>query len=256
MNEKQSMLSRRHFLVAGTLAAAGGVLGTGCDGTGSPSAPVARGVLPVGPSLPDLPYAFDALEPVIDARTMEIHHGRHHAAYANNLRASLEEHALLAEEPLAALLARIPVLPADIQTSVRNNGGGHWNHSLFWETMSPQGGGAPGGELAEALTDAFGDFAAFQQQFERAGATRFGSGWAWLVLTGDHRLVVSSTPNQDNPLMTGLVEVTGVPLLGLDVWEHAYYLHYQNRRGDYLSAWWDVVHWPRVEELYRSALNG
>ena len=199
-------------------------------------------------TLPDLPYAPTALEPHIDARTMEIHHGKHHAAYVNNLNAALQgtEHE---GKSLEQLLAGISKLPAP----VRNNGGGHWNHSLFWELMAPNAGGAPTGELAAAIDAAFGGFDKFKETFAAAATTRFGSGWAWLCVGADGKLFVTSTPNQDNPLMTGIADKTGKPVLALDVWEHAYYLNYQNRRPDYIDAWWNVVNWPKAAALFAAA---
>lgn len=193
--------------------------------------------------LPSLPYAFDALEPHIDARTMEIHHGKHHQAYVNNLNNALKG-TEAESKSLDEILANISKYPM----AVRNNGGGHWNHSLFWQVMAPSAGGTPTGVLAEAINASFGSFDAFKEQFSNAGATRFGSGWAWLIMH-DHKLVVTSTPNQDNPLMD-IAEVKGTPILGMDVWEHAYYLHYQNRRPDYISAFWNVVNWNKVAELF------
>lgn len=195
-------------------------------------------------TLSDLPYAHDALEPHIDTRTMEIHHGKHHAAYVNNLNAAIQgtEHEGKSLEELMANISALPV-------AVRNNGGGHWNHTFFWESMSPNGGGTPGGALGAKITADFGSFEAMQQQFAQAGATRFGSGWAWLCVGADGNLFISSTPNQDNPLMD-VAEKKGTPLLGLDVWEHAYYLHYQNRRPDYITSWWNVVDWSAVEARF------
>ena len=199
-------------------------------------------------ALPTLPYAFDALEPHIDARTMEIHHGKHHAAYVANLNKALDAagSAGLAELDIVRLLRNLGEVPQEQRTSVRNNAGGHYNHFLFWTSMAPRGGGKPTGPLARAIDDAFGSFEAFQKKFEDAAVGRFGSGWAWLTLTGDRTLTVSSTPNQDNPLMEG----NGTPLLGLDVWEHAYYLHYQNRRADYAKAFWNVVDWSEIGRRY------
>jgi len=197
--------------------------------------------------LPKLPYAFDALEPHIDARTMEIHHGKHHAGYVAKLNAALEKYPKLQSTSVEELIAGIGTVPEDIRMAVRNNGGGHANHSLFWQVMSGKGGGEPKGALASAITAAFGDFATFRQQFSDAAATRFGSGWAWLAVDGK-KLVVTSTPNQDSPLMEGKT-----PILGLDVWEHAYYLKYQNRRPDYVSAWWNVVNWDAVAQRLAAA---
>lgn len=191
--------------------------------------------------LPKLPYAYDALEPHIDARTMEIHHSKHHQGYTNNLNAALEKHPDLASKSAEDLLKDLNAVPEDIRTAVRNNGGGFVNHKQFWTAMSPDGGGAPSGALASAIDSAFGGFEAFKDAFSKAGATRFGSGWAWLSKDSSGGLVVSSTPNQDSPLSEGLA-----PLLGLDVWEHAYYLNYQNRRGDYIAAWWNVVNWDEI----------
>jgi Fe-Mn family superoxide dismutase len=199
--------------------------------------------------LPSLPYAFDALEPHIDARTMEIHHDKHHAAYVTNLNAALEKHPELANRSLEDLVRDPMSLPEDIRTAVRNNGGGHYNHSLFWQFMSPNGGGEPRGDLANAISAKFGSFAAFKETFEKAGMGRFGSGWAWLGLQNGE-LAVISMPNQDAPLMEGLQ-----PILGVDVWEHAYYLKYQNRRAEYLSNFWNVVNWEEVSRRY-DALKG
>lgn len=198
--------------------------------------------------LPDLPYAFDALEPHIDARTMEIHHDKHHAAYTNNLNAALEGQAKWQAKSIEEILAALNSLPEAIRTAVRNNGGGFANHSLFWTIMSPDGGGAPQGALADAIAGAFGDFAGFKDQFSKAAATRFGSGWAWLALDGTGALKVLSTANQDSPIADSLT-----PILGLDVWEHAYYLNYQNRRPDYIAAWWNVVNWEEVGQLFSAA---
>lgn len=196
-------------------------------------------------TLPALPYAFDALEPHIDARTMEIHHGKHHNAYVTNLNNAIAGTDLEGKS-LEELLK-----VAGSNAAVRNNGGGHWNHSFFWTILSPSGGGAPTGDLAAAIDAKFGSFDAFKEAFNKAGATRFGSGWAWLVVTADG-LSVTSSPNQDNPLMD-VAEVKGTPILGLDVWEHAYYLHYQNRRPDYISAFWNLVNWDEVSKLYAAA---
>lgn len=199
--------------------------------------------------LPSLPYAFEALEPHIDARTMEIHHGKHHQAYVNNLNNALKDNADAAGKSLEEILASVSKFPM----AVRNNGGGHWNHSLFWQLLSPTGGGLPTGKLADAITASFGSFDAFKEQFNTAATTRFGSGWAWLVLHGD-KLVVTSTANQDNPLMD-IAEVKGTPILALDVWEHAYYLHYQNRRPDYIGAFWNVVNWEKASALFEAATH-
>ncbi|MBZ0294135.1 MAG: superoxide dismutase [Anaerolineae bacterium] len=199
--------------------------------------------------LPPLPYAFDALEPHIDARTMEIHHDKHHAGYTNNLNAALEGKADLQGKSIEELLANLDSVPEAIRTAVRNNGGGFANHSLFWQIMAP-GGGEPSTELAAAINESFGSLDAFKDKFASAAATRFGSGWAWLVANTDGSLEITSTPNQDTPLMDGKT-----PILGLDVWEHAYYLNYQNRRPDYIKAWWNVVNWAEVSKRY-AAVKG
>jgi Fe-Mn family superoxide dismutase len=198
--------------------------------------------------LPPLPYAFDALEPHIDARTMEIHHGKHHAAYVANLNAALDKHTELFDRPLESLLADLSSVPEDNRTAVRNNGGGHANHSFFWPLLSRSGGGAPGGDLGGAITGVFGSFDAFKQLFTTAAMTRFGSGWAWLSLDGNGKLVVSSTANQDTPISDGLK-----PIVGLDVWEHAYYLNYQNRRPDYVAAFWNVINWNQAAANFKAA---
>jgi Fe-Mn family superoxide dismutase len=203
-------------------------------------------------TLPALPYASNALEPHFDARTMEIHHGKHHQAYINNVNAALEGHPALAAKSVEALIADLASVPADIRGVVRNNGGGHANHSLFW-TILGTGSTGPSGELAAGIDKAFGSFATFKEAFAKAGATRFGSGWAWLGVKADGTLAVTSTPNQDSPLMKGFVDVECTPILGLDVWEHAYYLHYQNRRPDYIAAFWNVVNWSKVAEYYAAA---
>lgn len=197
--------------------------------------------------LPALPYATDALEPHIDKQTMEIHHGKHHQAYVTNLNKALEGKPE-ASQSIDEIIKNISKFPV----AVRNNGGGHYNHSLFWEVIGPNKGGEPKGELAEAINAAFGSFADFKTKFSDAGATRFGSGWAWLSVGADKKLVVSSTPNQDNPLMD-IAEVKGTPILGMDVWEHAYYLKYQNRRPDYIAAFWNVVNWDAVAERFKKA---
>ena len=203
--------------------------------------------------LPDLPYAHNALEPHIDAKTMEIHHGKHHNTYVTKLNGAVENHSELASKPVDELIKRIKDLPADIQTPVRNNGGGHANHTMFWQMMSPNGGGEPSGELADAIKSAFGSVDAFKEEFGNAAVGRFGSGWAWLVLDKSGKLRVTATPNQDSPLMEDIADVPGTPLLGLDVWEHAYYLNYQNRRPDYIAAFWNVVNWDDVAKRYAAA---
>jgi Fe-Mn family superoxide dismutase len=199
-------------------------------------------------SLPPLPYPYDALEPYIDKLTMEIHHTKHHAGYVNNLNKALESAPELANKSLEELLANnCAIVPEKIRTAVRNHGGGHINHSLFWEIMGPKAGGEPRGKLAEAINQTFGSFEKFKEKFTEAALGRFGSGWAWLVLTPDKKLEVYSTANQDSPLMEG-----NIPILGLDVWEHAYYLKYQYRRADYVQAWWNVVNWAAVEKRFTS----
>lgn len=195
--------------------------------------------------LPQLPYAHDALEPHVDTRTMEIHHGKHHAGYTNNLNAAIEGTALEGKS-IEDILANM-----GDNTAVRNNGGGYYNHDLFWQVMSPNGGGAPSGDLAAAIDESFGSFDAFKEAFAKAAATRFGSGWAWLCVHKGGKVEVCSTPNQDNPLMSG-VGCGGLPVLGLDVWEHAYYLNYQNRRPDYIGAFWNVVNWEEVSRRFEA----
>lgn len=198
-------------------------------------------------TVPDLPYAFDALEPHIDARTMEIHHDKHHAAYVTNLNKAIEG-TDLGNQSIEELVSKIDSVPENIRTAVRNNGGGHANHSLFWTIMAPGAGGAPSGELAQAIESEIGGFDAFKEKFTQAAMTRFGSGWAWLSLGGDKKLLVESTPNQDSPLMIG-----HTPILGIDVWEHAYYLNYQNRRPDYVAAFFNVIDWSAVANRYAAA---
>jgi Fe-Mn family superoxide dismutase len=199
-------------------------------------------------TLPPLPYDFGALEPHIDAKTMEIHHDKHHAAYVNNLNAAIEKAPELQGKSLDQLMRDINTVPESVRTAVRNNGGGHWNHSMFWQIMAPNAGGEPTGALADKINSTFGGFAKFKEQFNAAGAGRFGSGWAWLIADPQGGLSITSTPNQDNPLMEGKTAVMGV-----DVWEHAYYLKYQNRRPDYLNAWWNVVNWGEVSRRYEEA---
>lgn len=198
-------------------------------------------------TLPDLPYAFDALEPHIDARTMEIHHGKHHAGYTSKLNAAIE-----GTDNESKSIEDLCIMADSLGTAVRNNGGGYYNHCLFWEVMSPNGGGEPTGELADAINSDLGGFDKFKETFNQAAASRFGSGWAWLIVTSDGKLKVTSTPNQDNPLMP-FADDKGTPVLGIDVWEHAYYLHYQNRRPDYINAFWNVINWNKVSENYSKA---
>jgi Fe-Mn family superoxide dismutase len=236
-------MHRRQFLRSSALGAGFAVIGArqSLDHIIQSTPYQERSAMPF--TLPDLPYKHDALEPHIDKMTMEIHHGKHHGAYVTNLNKALEgsEHASKSLEELMGMISKLPA-------AVRNNGGGHWNHSAFWQWLKPNGGGAPSGDLAAAITRDFGSFEKFKELFANAGMTRFGSGWAWLVKQGD-KLIVSSTPNQDNPLMD-IAEVKGVPVLGVDVWEHAYYLKYQNRRADYLAAFWNVVNWDEAARRF------
>lgn len=200
--------------------------------------------------LPKLAYAFDALEPHIDAKTMEIHHDKHHGAYVTNLNAALDKHPELKTWSVEDLMSKINSVPDDIRTAVRNNGGGHINHTMFWQIMAPNAGGEPTGDLADAIKKTFGDFGKFKEELNKAGMGRFGSGWAWLLLK-DGKLAVESTANQDSPLMEGKL-----PVMGVDVWEHAYYLKYQNKRADYLAAWWNVVNWSEVAKRYKMMREG
>ncbi|HIK27706.1 MAG: superoxide dismutase [Oscillatoriaceae bacterium SKW80] len=200
--------------------------------------------------LPPLPYAYNALEPYIDERTMQFHHDKHHAAYVKNLNDALNKHPELKSKSVEELLRDIKSVPEDIRTTVRNNGGGHVNHSMFWKIMKPNGGGEPTGAIADAIKTTFGSFENFQKQFNEAGNKQFGSGWVWLVRTSTGKLQIMTTPNQDSPLMEGYY-----PIMGNDVWEHAYYLKYQNRRGDYLAAWWNVVNWDEINKRYAQALS-
>ncbi|TVS98593.1 superoxide dismutase [Enterococcus durans] len=198
-------------------------------------------------TLPDLPYAFDALEPYIDEETMHLHHDKHHNTYVTNLNAAIEKYPELGEKSVEELISDMDAIPTDIKTAVQNNGGGHANHSFFWKIMAPNAGGEPTGAIKEAIDEAFGDFATFKEEFKKAAAGRFGSGWAWLVLE-DGKLAITSTANQDSPLMTGQT-----PILGLDVWEHAYYLKYKNVRPDYIAAFWNVVNWDEVNKQFAAA---
>jgi Fe-Mn family superoxide dismutase len=204
----------------------------------------------MGYELPELPYAYDALEPYIDARTMEIHYTKHHAGYVSNLNKALENYPEFQEKTVEELLTHLGSIPEGIRTAVRNNGGGHANHTLFWSVMGPSTGSEPGGALASAIKGAFTSIESFKELFTRTAATRFGSGWAWLVVKDAGILDVFSTPNQDTPLSQGMT-----PILALDVWEHAYYLKYQNRRGDYIAAWWNVVNWAQIEKYFKAAVG-
>jgi Fe-Mn family superoxide dismutase len=205
--------------------------------------------------LPPLPYAYNALEPWIDEETMHLHHDKHHATYVNNLNAAVAG-TEFENMPLDQLLRNLDRVPQDKRTAVRNNGGGALNHTMFWEIMKPNGGGAPSGDLANAIDQAFGSFDAMKEAVNKAGAGRFGSGWAWVIVGQDGKLAVTSTPNQDSPIMTGVAEVNGEPILGVDVWEHAYYLKYQNRRPDYLNAWWNTLNWDNIAQRYAKAKGG
>jgi superoxide dismutase, Fe-Mn family len=247
-------MNRRNFIV-GTGIVGAGLLGAGHAAPGLLHAGTATDFAPnlnleektVAFTVPPLPYPFDALEPHIDAKTMEIHHDKHHAAYVNNLNKALEGHADLQSKSLEDLLKNLDSLPDSIRNAVRNNAGGHWNHSLFWTQMKKGGGGEPQGDLAAAIKSAFGSFADFQTKFAAAGVGRFGSGWAWLLVK-DGKLAIDSTPNQDTP-----ISLNAKAVLGVDVWEHAYYLKYQNRRPDYIAAWWNVVNWDSAAEQYAAA---
>jgi superoxide dismutase, Fe-Mn family len=242
-------LNRRHFL--GLLGAGAGAIATSiyvpqfawaAESTEKQPTPAAF-------TLPPLPYAYNALEPHIDERTMQFHHDKHHAAYIKGLNAAVEKYPELQGKTAEDLIRNLNSVPEDVRTSVRNNGGGHVNHTMFWSIMGPKAGGEPIGELATAIKKDFGSFADFKKQFNEAGTKRFGSGWAWLVRTKEGKLQITSTANQDNPLTEGLY-----PIMGNDVWEHAYYLLYQNRRADYLQAWWNVVNWQAVNDRYKTAI--
>ena len=248
MNIPSSALSRRSFLITSAGAAAGAVITNAADAPPAPTGPF---------KLDPLPYAFDALEPHIDAKTMEIHHGKHHQAYVTKLNEAVAGQPGIGD--VKTLISDISKAPEKAQMAVRNHGGGHFNHTLFWSLMAKPGaagvGGAPAGKIGEALEKSFGSFKAFQEKFADAGMKRFGSGWAWLVAKADGSLAISSTANQDNPLMKGIVAEAdlGTPILALDVWEHAYYLKFQNKRADYIAAWWSVVNWSHVDELLGGA---
>jgi superoxide dismutase, Fe-Mn family len=205
--------------------------------------------------LPPLPYAYNALEPWIDEETMHLHHDKHHAAYVNNLNAAVAG-TQFENMPLDQLVRNLNQVPQDKRTAVRNNGGGDLNHTMFWEIMKPNGGGAPTGDLASAINSAFGSLDAMKEAVNKAGAGRFGSGWAWVIVGPDGKLAVTSTPNQDNPIMVGVADVNGEPILGVDVWEHAYYLKYQNRRPEYLTAWWNTLNWDNIAQRYAKAKGG
>lgn len=205
--------------------------------------------------LPKLPYAYNALEPHFDARTMEIHHGKHHQTYVNNTNALLKDHPALAAQPVEAIVSNLSQVPEQIRGGVRNNAGGHCNHTFFWSILAPGKGGTPNGELAKAIHATFGGFEQFKEEFNKAATTRFGSGWAWLFVTPDKKLTVASTPNQDTPIMgKSVAGIEGTPIIVIDVWEHAYYLLYQNRRADYVAAFWNVVNWDAAEKNYLAAI--
>ena len=203
-------------------------------------------------TLPELSFSTNDLEPHIDARTMEIHHGKHHQTYITNLNNALNGHDQLLTMQIEDLISDLSSLPDSVQGAVRNNGGGHANHSFFWESLSPSGGGLPSGTLADSISSTFGNFDALKETFAKAALTRFGSGWAWLIQRGDGTLAVTSTPNQDSPIMEGIADECGTPLIGLDVWEHAYYLNYQNRRPDYVAAFWNVLDWDQVSSRFKA----
>jgi len=203
-------------------------------------------------TLPELSFSTNDLEPHIDARTMEIHHGKHHQTYITNLNNALNGHDQLLTMQIEDLISDLSSLPDSVQGAVRNNGGGHANHSFFWESLSPSGGGLPSGALADSISSTFGNFDALKETFAKAALTRFGSGWAWLIQRGDGTLAVTSTPNQDSPIMEGIADECGTPLIGLDVWEHAYYLNYQNRRPDYVAAFWNVLDWDQVSSRFKA----
>jgi Fe-Mn family superoxide dismutase len=243
--------SRRNFLYLLGASSAVTLLGAGANS--SDAAPLAKKISVSSSDifkLPPLAYAYNALEPHIDASTMKFHHDKHHAAYVKNLNAAINKYPKLKTKTLEQLLQNIPQLPTDIQTTVRNNGGGHLNHSMFWEIMSPKGGGVPTGAIAAAIKKDFGSFEQFKAQFNEAGTKLFGSGWVWLVRAKDGKLKIITTANQDSPISQGLY-----PIMGNDVWEHAYYLKYQNRRVDYLSAWWNVVNWQEINKRFDRAVK-
>jgi len=252
---RRTLVGRAAAVGAGALALPW--LGRGRAGAQATPAAGATPDVGEGPyRLDPLPYAFDALEPHIDARTMELHHDRHHAAYVRMLNGVADQLGDLADLAPEELIQNLDQVPEAIRTTVRNNGGGHVNHTMFWQIMGPNGGGQPSGDLAAAIDEAFGSFDAMKEEVNAAGLARFGSGWTWLIVNEAGELAVTSTPNQDNPLMADLVDAPGTPILGNDVWEHAYYLQYQNRRADYLEAWWNTVDWDAVGERFAAAQGG
>lgn len=242
-------LNRRHFIFL-VGASAGAFALDSCafaQNTTSKSNPASAGEAGVI-QLPPLPYAYDALEPHIDTKTMQLHHDKHHAAYVKNLNEAFKKHPEIKNKKLEYLLLNLETVPEDIRTTIRNNGGGHLNHSLFWRIMKPNGGGEPTGAIASAINERFGNFATFKQQFNEAGSGRFGSGWVWLIRDLSGKLQIATTPNQDSPIADG-----NYPILGNDVWEHAYYLKYQNKRADYLNAWWNVVNWDEINKRFAAS---
>ncbi|MDX2111138.1 MAG: superoxide dismutase [Verrucomicrobiota bacterium] len=260
MQDNASSYSRRKFLsTAGMsvvgLTLAGKLLAGDKASTLEVSPEVSPVAAPTGFTVQPLDYSFDALEPHIDARTMEIHHGKHYAGYVNNLNKALLDSGTIFPATIEALIGDLDKLPETLRTTIRNNGGGAANHELFWNLLSPKGGGQPKGYLGNAIDAAYGSFDKFQESFAKAATSRFGSGWAWLGVNAEGALYITSTPNQDSLLMRGVVEQPGKPILGLDVWEHAYYLHYQNRRADYIKAFWNLVNWETAEELYVTATH-
>jgi len=249
----QEETSRREFITAGSLSMGALWLGaTSCSKASDHSADAKHDHPEF--SLPALGYATAALAPHLDDMTMQIHHGKHHAGYVRKLNAAVKAGNLHHHGKVEELISNLNAIPEAQRTAVRNNGGGHYNHALFWEIMSPQGGGEPAGKLGAAINQTFGSYAKFRERFANAAKSQFGSGWAWLCMAEDGKLQVCSTPNQDNPLMKGLVHMEGLPLVGIDVWEHAYYLNYQNRRADYIEAWWNVLDWGSVQKCYEAAL--
>ncbi|KYC41223.1 superoxide dismutase [Scytonema hofmannii PCC 7110] len=241
-------VNRRHFLFL--LGSGAGVLAldAGAFAQKTPSGNQPKSNAPGAIQLPRLPYAYNALEPHIDAKTMQFHHDKHHATYVKNLNVAFNKHPELKGKSVADLLRNLNNVPDDIRTTVRNNGGGHVNHAMFWRIMKPKGGGEPTGAIASAITETFGSFSSFKKQFNEAGVGRFGSGWVWLVRTKNGDLTVMTTPNQDSPIVEG-----NYPIMGNDIWEHAYYLKYQNRRADYLNAWWNVLNWDEINKRFAAS---
>lgn len=246
---RRSFLGKSGFVVGGSLLAGSSIRGFAEQAKpAGVSTPLQNGEF----MLPPLPYAFDALEPHIDAKTMEIHHGKHHAGYTKNLNAALAQQPELKKHSITTLLAMLDQVDESIRTTVRNNGGGYYNHALFWETLSPKSS-EPSADLAKAIDTDLGGMDGLKEALAKAAGSQFGSGWGWVYVTPEGKLAITSTPNQDNTLMKGVTDVLGLPILGVDVWEHAYYLHYQNRRSDYINAWFSVINWARVSELYTVA---